>query len=478
MPGIACHGHDAGRTARKRSEREPAAAADGRAAALVRRGRPAGDRLLRLPRASASSFPSASAWPSSRCRPGSTSSCASAIPRARASAPRSPPPAGLRHPAARGAALSDGRHREPVHVPARRAGDRLGRHAAAAQHHRARACSPRRPPCCWCSITCRCPGIAGASFDLPTLYNLGLLASVLSGMIFLALYAWRLAKEARQMADALAATEMVLAREQQLHALDGLAAAAAHELGTPLSTIAVVAKELARTRRQDSQFAEDIALLQTPGRALPGDPEEADARAHRARSAARAHEHHAADRGGGRALSRLRRRARHDGVARAGQRRRGRAASRSASAGPACIYGLGNLVENAVDFARERVEIAASWSAREVVIDDRRRRARLARRRHGRAGRALHHDPSGAAAAVRQRMASRRAWALASSSPRPCWSARAPPSRWKPRAAGTRRHSARSAGRARSSRASRRPCRRPSQSVPSPAAADADGGIH
>ena len=33
-------------------------------------------------------------------------------------------------------------------------------------------------------------------------------------------------------ADALAATEMVLAREQQLHALDGLAAAAAHELGT------------------------------------------------------------------------------------------------------------------------------------------------------------------------------------------------------------------------------------------------------
>ena len=40
------------------------------------------------------------------------------------------------------------------------------------------------------------------------------------------------------MTDALAATEMVLAREQQLHALDGLAAAAAHELGTPLATIA------------------------------------------------------------------------------------------------------------------------------------------------------------------------------------------------------------------------------------------------
>ena len=91
----------------------------------------------------------------------------------------------------------------------------------------------------------------------------GLLASVLSGMIFLALYAWRLAKESRQMADALAATEMVLAREQQLHALDGLAAAAAHELGTPLSTITVVAKELARDAPPGSQFADDLALLQT-----------------------------------------------------------------------------------------------------------------------------------------------------------------------------------------------------------------------
>ena len=82
-------------------------------------------------------------------------------------------------------------------------------------------------------------------------------------MVFLALYVWRLAKEARQMTDALAATEMVLAREQQLHALDGLAAAAAHELGTPLSTISVVAKELARDAPKEGSFAEDMALLQS-----------------------------------------------------------------------------------------------------------------------------------------------------------------------------------------------------------------------
>src|SRR4029079_12338142 len=107
------------------------------------------------------------------------------------------------------------------------------------------------------------PWYPPGGFDLPTLYDLGVLASVLAGMLFLALYAWRLAKESRQMADALAATEMVLAREQQLHALDGLAAAAAHELGTPLSTIAVVAKELNKDAPKGSQLAEDLALLQT-----------------------------------------------------------------------------------------------------------------------------------------------------------------------------------------------------------------------
>ena len=63
------------------------------------------------------------------------------------------------------------------------------------------------------------------------------------------------------MADALAATELVLAREQHLSQLDGLAAAAAHELGTPLSTIAVVAKELERALEPDSPHADDVALL-------------------------------------------------------------------------------------------------------------------------------------------------------------------------------------------------------------------------
>ncbi len=183
------------------------------------------------------------------------------------------------------------------------------------------------------------PWFTYGGFELPTLYNVGVLASVLAGMIFLALYVWRLAKEARQMSDALAATEMVLAREQQLHALDGLAAAAAHELGTPLSTIAVVAKELARAAPKDGQLRRGHRPAAKPGRALPRDPAQAHPRAQGARPAARAHQRARADRGGGRTLPGLQRRDRD-------QRRRGARrqsppprASPSASAGPASSTG-------------------------------------------------------------------------------------------------------------------------------------------
>jgi len=211
------------------------------------------------------------------------------------------------------------------------------------------------------------PWHRGSNFDLPTLYTVGLLASVLSGMIFLALYAWRLAKESRQMAEALAATEMVLAREQQLHALDGLAAAAAHELGTPLSTITLVAKELTREAPPGSQWAEDLALLQTQAARCreilkkltraPTEPDPLHARM---------------------SVTQL--------IGEAADPYRGFHAELVVSALPAvgtdetaalepigerrpgAIHGLANLVENAVDFARNRVEITARWSAQEVAI--------------------------------------------------------------------------------------------------------------
>src|ERR687892_1040743 len=90
---------------------------------------------------------------------------------------------------------------------------------------------------------------------------LGVWLSIMISMGFIGVYAWQITEEARLLANALAATELVLAREQHLSQLDGLAAAAAHELGTPLATITVIAKELQLAIEPDSEHADDVRLL-------------------------------------------------------------------------------------------------------------------------------------------------------------------------------------------------------------------------
>src|SRR5690606_37504808 len=104
------------------------------------------------------------------------------------------------------------------------------------------------------------PWYPGLQLSMPFLYVAGLWLAIVSSIGFTAVYAWRVAAEGRQLADALAATELVLQREQHLSALDGLAAAAAHELGTPLATIALVAKEMDRALGNDPRFGEDVTL--------------------------------------------------------------------------------------------------------------------------------------------------------------------------------------------------------------------------
>jgi len=89
----------------------------------------------------------------------------------------------------------------------------------------------------------------------------GLWMSLSVSAVFIAAYVFRVAHEARRFADALAATQVALAREQRLSSLGALAAAAAHELGTPLGTIAVVAKELSRELPPGGEAAEDVQLL-------------------------------------------------------------------------------------------------------------------------------------------------------------------------------------------------------------------------
>lgn len=99
--------------------------------------------------------------------------------------------------------------------------------------------------------------------QLPALYLLAMWVALVLASLLMAVYGWRVADEARRMADALAATQMALERERRLSALGGLAAAAAHELGSPLATIAVTAREIANSVQKDSPLAEDIAELVT-----------------------------------------------------------------------------------------------------------------------------------------------------------------------------------------------------------------------
>ena len=90
------------------------------------------------------------------------------------------------------------------------------------------------------------PWTSGVTFVLPRLYRYAAALALGAGVVITASYARRAAAESARMELALHAAESVLAREQRMSALGGLAAAAAHELGTPLATIAIVAKEMAR----------------------------------------------------------------------------------------------------------------------------------------------------------------------------------------------------------------------------------------
>src|SRR6185312_10591348 len=95
----------------------------------------------------------------------------------------------------------------------------------------------------------------------PPLYVVGVRVALVSSTLFIGGYTWSVAEEARRMRDAYTATQLALAREQRVSAVGGIAAAAAHQLGSPLATIAVVAKELVRDLPPGSPYAEDALLL-------------------------------------------------------------------------------------------------------------------------------------------------------------------------------------------------------------------------
>jgi two-component system sensor histidine kinase RegB len=204
------------------------------------------------------------------------------------------------------------------------------------------------------------PWIAEEPLELPPLYMMGVWLAILLSIGFISIYAWQIIEESRQLADALAATELVLTREQHLSQLDGLAAAAAHELGTPLSTIAVVAKELELAIEPNSPHADDVRLLREQAhrcREILGKLTELPAAGEpfeQMKLSALIEEVVAPHRNFGVTIS----------VAVPTEL----ASEPVGARNPAILYGLGNLLENAVDFAREHVQVSATWDQDNVNV--------------------------------------------------------------------------------------------------------------
>jgi two-component system sensor histidine kinase RegB len=205
------------------------------------------------------------------------------------------------------------------------------------------------------------PWIEGAPLVMPFVYVAGMWMALLSSIAFTAIYAFRVADEARLLANALAATELVLQREQHLSALDGLAAAAAHELGTPLATITLVAKEMEKVLGKDPKFHDDVTLLRTQSercreilKRLTSLSSEGEPLLTRLPITSLIEEVIAPHRDFGISIK-----------LKPGERIGAEPVGRR---NPGVIYGLGNLVENAVDFAHTSVSVSWTWDDASVLL--------------------------------------------------------------------------------------------------------------
>jgi two-component system sensor histidine kinase RegB len=198
---------------------------------------------------------------------------------------------------------------------------------------------------------------------LPPLYLFGMWVALVIASCSIAAYNWTISYDVRRAADALAATQAALAKEQRWSDLGALAAAAAHELGSPLSTIAVVVRELTRELPPDSPFAEDIALLQSQSdrcrdilAELSRSPEQANA-----------------------PFEVMPLPMMLEGIAdpykEAGIRFQVTAVGRDGSdppiirRSPELVHGLGNILQNAMQFAASLVQANVSWSSSEIRIE-------------------------------------------------------------------------------------------------------------
>ena len=98
-------------------------------------------------------------------------------------------------------------------------------------------------------------------FHVPDTYLYALPSAIVITLIFLTYFGVRFGMESKKRTEALNKLELILAKEHELESIGLQAAAAAHSLGTPLSTINVIARELEKEIGKNSKYSKDIELL-------------------------------------------------------------------------------------------------------------------------------------------------------------------------------------------------------------------------
>lgn len=203
----------------------------------------------------------------------------------------------------------------------------------------------------------------GRVLELPDLALNGFWIAIVVGTVFLSGFAARVTRETEDLARALTAAEMALAREQKLTDLGGIVAATAHELGTPLATIKMASAELCDDLSDRPDLLEDARLIGA----------QADRCRDILRSMGRA----------GKDDAHLRRAPLVAVVREAAEPHMGRGKRVVISIpdkdqpvvprSPGIVHGLRNLIQNAVDFAQAEVVIEARWNDDRIslsVADD------------------------------------------------------------------------------------------------------------
>ena len=98
-------------------------------------------------------------------------------------------------------------------------------------------------------------------FHVDMYYYYSIPVALIIALIFLNYFAIIFGSESRLRKEALNKMEVVMAKEHEMLSLGGQAAAAAHSLGTPLSTIKIISRELKNQLKDQKEVIQDIELL-------------------------------------------------------------------------------------------------------------------------------------------------------------------------------------------------------------------------